>query len=151
MGGTVLNSSREGSVSMRAWLRVGLVVAALGSAGGANGQDVLTQRDGQGAVTVAVTLAGLPEVGLPIRVTVVLDTHTVALDDVVFERTVALRTPEGAEVAPTRVEGSRGSGHHREAVVVFPPVTQRGTVRIVVRNVGGIGERVFVWERPAVQ
>ena len=131
---------------MRSWLRVGLVVAALGSAGGASGQDALTQRDGQGAVTVTVTLAGPPEVGVPIRVTVVLDTHAVALDDVVFARAVALRTPEGAEVAPTRVEGSRGSGHHRAAVVVFPAVTQRGTVRIVVRNVGGIGERVFVWE-----
>ena len=111
---------------MRAWRRVGLVVAALGSAGGANGQDALTQRDGQGAVTVAVTLAGLPEVRLPIRVTVVLDTHTVALDDVVFERTVALRPPEEAEGAPTRVEGSRGGGHHREAVVVFPRSPSKG-------------------------
>jgi hypothetical protein len=101
-------------------------------------------------VTVVVTLAGLPDVGVPIRATIVLDTHTVGLDDVVFERVVALRTPEGAEVGPTGVEGSKGSGHHREAVVVFPPVTQRGTVRIVVRNVGGIGERVFVWERSAV-
>jgi len=136
---------------MRAWLRVGLVVAALASAGGASGQTALTQRDGQGAVTVAVTLGGLPEVGVPIRVTVVLDTHTVALDDVVFEWAVALRTPEGAEVAPTRVEGSRGSGHHREAIVLFPPVAPRGPVRIVVRNVGGIGERVFVWELPAAQ
>jgi hypothetical protein len=130
---------------MRAWLCVGLLVAALGSAGGVSAQDALTRRDGQGAVTVVVTLAGLPD-GVPIRVTIVLDTHTVALDDVVFERAVALRTPEGAEVAPTKVEGSRGSGHHREAVVVFPPVTQRGPVRVVVRNVGGIGERIFVWE-----
>jgi hypothetical protein len=102
-------------------------------------------------VTVVVTLAGLPQDGVPIRATVALDTHTVALDDVVFERAVTLRTPEGAEVAPTRVEGLKGGGHHREAVVVFPPVAQRGTVRIVVRNVGGIGERSFVWERPAVQ
>jgi hypothetical protein len=135
---------------MRAWLRVGLLVAALGSAGGVSAQDGLTQRDGQGAVMVVVTLAGLPQVGVPIRVTVVLDTHSVALDDVVFERAVALRTPEGAEVAPTRVEGLRDSGHHREAIVLFPPATQRGPVRIVVRNVGGIGERVFVWELPAV-
>jgi hypothetical protein len=136
---------------MRAWLRVGLVVAALWSAAGASGQEALTRRDGQGAVTVVVTLAGLPQDGVPIRATVALDTHTVALDDVVFERAVTLRTPEGAEVAPTRVEGLKGGGHHREAVVVFPPVAQRGTVRIVVRNVGGIGERSFVWERPAVQ
>jgi hypothetical protein len=131
---------------MRAWLRVGLVVAVLGSAADVSAQAALTQRDGQGAVTVAVTLAGPPEVGVPIRVTVVLDTHTVPLDGVAFERAVALRTSEGAEVPPTKVEGLTGSGHHREAVLVFPPVTQRGPVRVVVRNVGGIGERVLVWE-----
>ena len=131
---------------MRAWLRVGLLVVALGSAGGVSAQDALTRRDGQGAVTVVVTLAGLPQAGMPIRATVVLDTHTVALDDVVFERAVALRTPGGAEVAPTRVEGVKGGGHHRQAVVVFPAVTEQGTVRMVVRNVGGIAERVFVWE-----
>jgi hypothetical protein len=135
---------------MRAWLRVGILVVALGSAGGVRAQDALTRRDGQGVVTVVVTLAGLPQAGVPIRATVVLDTHTVALDDVVFERAVALRTPEGAEVAPTRVEGVKGGGHHRQAVVVFPPVAEQGTVRMVVRNVGGIGERVFVWERPTV-
>jgi hypothetical protein len=131
---------------MRAGLRVGLLVAVLGTASGVSAQDALTQRDGQGAVTVVVTLAGPPQVGVPIRATVVLDTHSVALDDVVFERAVALRTPEGVEVAPTSVEGVKGSGHHRQAVVVFPPVTERGAVRIVVRNVGGIGERVFTWE-----
>ena len=108
---------------MHRWLRIGLMIVALGSADSVSAQGALTQRDGQGAVTVVVTLAGLPDVGVPIRATVVLDTHTVALDDVVFERAVALRTPEGAEVAPTGVEGSKGSGHHREAVVVFPPVT----------------------------
>jgi hypothetical protein len=136
---------------MRAWLRVGLLVAALGTAGGVSAQDALTQRDGQGAVTVAVTLAGLPQPGVPIRATIVLDTHTVSLDDVVFERAVALQTPEGAEVAPIGVEGLKGGGHHRQAVVVFPPATARGTVRIVVRNIGGIGERSFVWEQPAAQ
>jgi hypothetical protein len=136
---------------MHAWLRVGLVVAALGNAAGASGQDALTQRDGQGAVMVVVTLAELPRVGMPIQARVALDTHTVALDDVDFTRAVALRTSQGAEVAPTTVERVRGSGHHREAVVVFPPVTQRGTVRIVVKDVGGIGERVFTWESPAVR
>ena len=135
---------------MRAWLRVGLLVAVLGSAGGVSAQDALTRRDGQGAVTVVVTLAGLPQGGVPIRATIVLETHAVALDDVVFERAVAIRMPEGTEVAPTRVERLKGGGHHREAVVVFPPVAQRGTVRIVVRNVGGIGERIFVWEWPGV-
>jgi hypothetical protein len=136
---------------MHRWLRIGLLIAALGSADSVSAQGALTQRDGQGAVTVVVTLAGLPQVGVPIRATVVLDTHTVALDDVVFERAVALRTPGGVEVAPTRVEGVKGGGHHRQAVVVFPPVTELGTVRMVVRNVGGIAERSFAWEQPAAQ
>jgi hypothetical protein len=134
---------------MRAWLRVGLVVAALGMVGGAGAQDALTQRNGQGPVTVVVTLAAPPQVGIPIRATIVLETHAVALDGVVFEEAVALRTPEGEEIAPSGVEGSSGSGHHRQAVVVFPPVTQPGAVRILVKNVGGIAERSFAWELPA--
>jgi hypothetical protein len=136
---------------MRVWLGVGLVVAALVIARGASGQDALTQQDPRGTVTVVVTLAGSPKVGVPIRATVILNTHAVALDDIVFDRTVILRTPAGAEVTPTAVEASRGSGHHRQAVVVFPPVSERGTVGIIVKNVGSVGERSFVWEVRATQ
>ena len=68
-----------------------------------------------------------------------------ALDGVVFDQAVVLRTPEGAEILPIGVEGARGSGHHREAVVAFPPVAQQGTVRVVVKNVGGVAERSFAW------
>lgn len=131
---------------MRPFLRSGLVVVALGSAGIASAQDSLAQRDGQGPVTVIVTLAAPPAVGVPIRATVVLDTHSVALDGVVFDQAVVLRMPDGLEVAPTGVEGGKGSGHHREAVMVFPPVTQQGMVRIVVKNIGGVAERSFGWE-----
>jgi hypothetical protein len=134
---------------MRAWLRVAVTVAALGMVGGAGAQDALTQRNGQGPVTVVVTLGAPPQVGMPIRATVVLETHAVALDGVVFEEAVALRTPEGGEVAPSGVEGASGSGHHRQAVVIFPPVTQPGTVQVLVKNVGGVAERSFVWELPA--
>jgi len=136
---------------MRPWLRVGLVIAALASAGIASAQDALTQRDGQGRVTVAVTLATPPAVGVPIRATIVLDTHSVTLDGVVFDQAVVLRAPQGIDVAPTGVEGAKGSGHHREAVVVFSPVTQPGTVRIVVKNVGGVAERSFAWELSATK
>jgi hypothetical protein len=70
----------------------------------------------------------------------------VALDGVAFEQAVVVRTPDGAEVPPTAVEQASGSGHHREAVLVFPPVAQPGPVRILVRNVGGVAERTFLWE-----
>ena len=133
---------------MRASLRVGLAITVLTMAGSAGAQPVLTQRDGQEGVTVVVTLAAPPQVGVPIRATVVLDTHTVALDGIAFERALVLRTPEVGEVPPTSVEGATGSGHHRQAVLSLPPVMQSGTLRIVVKNVGGVAERSFAWELP---
>jgi hypothetical protein len=113
-------------------------------------QEGLTRRDAQGPVTVVVTLIPPPAAGAPIKAKVVLDTHSVALDGVAFEQAVVIRPPNGAEVRPTAVEQASGSGHHREAVLVFPPSAQPGTVRIVVKNVGGVAERTFTWE-PSTQ
>jgi hypothetical protein len=109
-------------------------------------QEGVTRRDTQGPVTVAVTLMHSPTPGVPIKAKVVLDTHAVALDGVGFEQAVAMQAAGGIEVPPTAVEQASGSGHHREAVLVFPPVAEPGTVRIVVRNVGGVAERTFTWE-----
>ena len=95
---------------MHRWLRIGLMIVALGSADGGSAQGALTQRDGQGAVTVVVTLAGLPDVGVPIRATVVLDTHTVALNDVVFERVVALSPSYARRPAKEARRGRSGCG-----------------------------------------
>jgi hypothetical protein len=131
---------------MRASLLVGVALAIVAIAGRADAQPSLTQRDGQGPVTVIVTLAVPPQVGVPIRANIILDTHSIALDGIAFERAVVLRPPGEVDVAPTGVEGATDGGHHREAVVMFPPVMQPGTVRIVVKNVGGIAERSFTWE-----
>jgi hypothetical protein len=113
-------------------------------------QEGLTRRDTQGPVTVAVTLIHSPTPGAPIKARVVLDTHSAALDGVAFEQAVVIRTPDGAEVPPTSVEQASGSGHHREVVLVFPPSPQPGSLRILVRNVGGVAERTFSWE-PSTQ
>jgi hypothetical protein len=69
----------------------------------------------------------------------------VALDGVAFEQAVVIRLPNGADVPPTAVEQASGSGHHREAVLVFPPSPPGGGVQIVVKNVGGVAERTFTW------
>ena len=62
---------------------------------------------------------------------------------------VALSGPDGAAIAPTVVEQAEGTGHHREAVLAFPPLhAEAREVRIVVRNVGGVGERNFSWDLP---
>jgi len=109
----------------------------------------LTKQDRQGPVTVAVTLTAPPMTGTVLKVKVVLDTHSVALDDIAFEAAVALRKPDGTDVAPAAVETAEGSGHHREAVLVFPPVEAVARIHIVVKNVGGVKERIFACELPA--
>ncbi len=133
---------------MRSFLGIGLILAlvVLGAVGAAEAQQGLGKQDRQGPVTVAVTLTDLPVVGAPLKAKVVLDTHSVALDGIAFEQAVAIRTPDGTDVAPTAVEQAKGSGHHREAVLVFPPPASTGPLKIVVKNIGGVAERSFVWE-----
>ena len=134
---------------MRALLRVGLALslAILGTVGLSAAQDQLTKRDQQGPVTVVVTLMPPASAGAPIKAKIVPDTHSVGLDGIALDRAVVMRV-DGAEVPPTAVEEATGGGHHREAVLVFPPLAQPGPVRIVVRNVGGVAERAFSWELP---
>lgn len=138
---------------MRALIRGGLalVILSLWTAGILEAQENWTKQDRQGPVSVGVTLMLPPDGGAPLKVKVVLDTHSVALDGIKFEEAVVLYTPDGAAVASTGVEQATGSGHHRQAVVAFPPLPGPGDVRIVVKGVGGIAERSFSWELPAAR
>jgi hypothetical protein len=135
---------------MGALLRVGLVLVmlTLWAVGSSQAQDGLTKQDRQGPVSVSVTLRAAPAIGAPLNAKVVLDTHSVALDGIKFEEAVALRMPDGTDITPAAVEQATGSGHHREAVLVFPPLEPPENVRIVVKNVGGVAERSFSWELP---
>ncbi|MGH7333920.1 MAG: hypothetical protein ACREKS_14505 [Candidatus Rokuibacteriota bacterium] len=85
----------------------------------------------------------------PLRVKVVLDTHSVSLDDLAFEKIVAFRAPDGSDVGPVAIEEVKGGGHHQEAVLVFGAL--RGPVLIVVKDVGGVAERSFSWDLPAAR
>jgi hypothetical protein len=132
------------ALSVRTVFVLTLIVVQLGALSEA--QDGLTKRDAQGPVTVIVTLMPAPTPGIPIKAKVVLDTHSVALDAIAFERVAMIRTPGGVEMAPSAVEQATGSGHHREAVLVFLPAPSTGRIQIVIKNVGGINERTFTWE-----
>jgi hypothetical protein len=112
-------------------------------------EPTLSREDRRGGVTVTATLLPSVTADGPLRVKVVLDTHSVGLDDLAFEDIIALRAPDGSEVPPVAIEEAKGSGHHREAVVVFAGV--RNPVLIVVKNVAGVAERSFSWEMPAAR
>ena len=135
---------------MRIYLRAAIVVAAflIWPLAISEAQEGLTKRDQQGPVTVVVTLVAAPSADTPVRVKVVLDTHSVGLDGIAFDQAVAVRAADGRDVAPTAIEEASGSGHHRQAVLVFP-AAQAGPLRVVVKNVGGVAERSFVWDLPA--
>ena len=115
-------------------------------------QQGLSKRDGQGPVSVTVTLIEAPATGGPAKAKVSLDTQSEPLDGIKFEEVVALGGPDGAAIAPTAIEQAKGAGHHREAVLAFPPLpADARDVRIAVRNLGGIGERTFAWTLPIGQ
>lgn len=128
------------SVALALVLLVGAAVAL------ASAQGALTKTDGQGPVAVAVTLLEATAGG--IRAKVVLDTHSVALDGIAFDRAVRLRKPDGTDIPPAAVEDASGAGHHRQAVVTFPAVGGAAAVEIVVKDVGGVAERSFRWALP---
>ena len=136
---------------MRVLIRVGFMVGVLTLfvSGISNSQEELTKRDSRGPVAVTVTLTAPPTDGASIKVKVVLDTHSVSLDRIEFEKTVAMRIREDIDIMPSLAE-TKGGGHHREALLVFPPVSQGGKLMIVVKNVGGVPERLFSWDCPVV-
>lgn len=128
---------------VRVALAVLLTAVAYGAVAGA--EESLVRRDARGEVAVTVTLLAPPAPGEPIRAKVDLDTHSVALDSLAFDKIVALKRHDGQQVPPAAVEQTTGGGHHRQAVLVFPGIDHGHAVEIVVRNVGGVAERSFSW------
>jgi hypothetical protein len=104
----------------------------------------LSQQDRQGPVTVGVTLVH-DEAGAPMRVKVVLDTHSVDLESIELRDAVVMRLGDGREVLANRIEEAKGDAHHRQATLVFS-APAAGPVQVVVKNVGNVSERVFRWD-----
>ena len=82
---------------------------------------------------------------------VVLDTHSVNLDEYDLARLAVLRTAQDLESAPIAWDAPAG-GHHREETLRFPPVADDGSLFfepgaghlvLVIRDVAGIADRSF--------
>jgi hypothetical protein len=124
---------------------IAVSMLTLGSPGVTMAQPGVTRHDRQGPVTVALTILSSFGAEAPLKLRIALDTHSVGLDDVALESAVALRSADGADIPPAAVEQATGGGHHRQAVVIFPPISSP-RLRIVVKNVGGVSERLFDWD-----
>jgi hypothetical protein len=106
---------------------------------------VATQTVSGGGVTVKVTY--LAQTAHESRFSVVLDTHSVNLDMYDLKALSVLRDDTGMTMQPTGAE-NKGSGHHREIILTFPrPSMDRKWLELVIKDVAGVKERVFRWDR----
>ena len=113
--------------------------------GYASAAPALTQTDSGGGVTVKVTYLN-PQSTEDARFDLALDTHSVNLDAYDLKALSLLRDAAGNTYQPLRVE-NKGSGHHRQIVLVFPkPQGEVGKLELVIRDVAGVKERLFYWE-----
>lgn len=97
----------------------------------------------QGGVTVTVSPRNVT--GNLWEFEVVMDTHTVALNDD-LARSAVLVTPEGEVPASWRGDGP--GGHHRKGVLTFKaPASGPRTITIRLMRPGEAQARSFQWER----
>ena len=127
-------------------LSVGLLLGGLlmigESAGATSGP---TQTNSGAGVTVEVTYIN-PNGTEDARFQVALNTHSVDLDGYDLKSLSLLREETGKAYQPTKVE-NKGSGHHRQIVIVFPKASpQAKRLELVINDIAGVKERSFRWD-----
>lgn len=107
----------------------------------------------QGPVTVAATYidpedeaAGSSDIAFEIR----MNTHSVDLDAYRHEELSVLRIDDGAEMSSLGWFEPGGGGHHVFGILKFagPLPADARTLKLIMRDVGGVPERVFEWRLP---
>jgi hypothetical protein len=105
----------------------------------------LTRTHAGGGVTANATYLN-PGGTEDTRFEISLDTHSVDLDSYDLKALSSLRDDAGKVYQPTKVE-NKGSGHHRQLVLVFPkPAPGNKRLELVIKDIAGVKERSFVWD-----
>ena len=72
-----------------------------------------------------------------------ITTHQGSLD-YDFAKISTLETSSGSKYTPLKWDGASG-GHHLSGALIFPPVGETNTLKLTIRNVYDVPERVFQW------
>ena len=97
-----------------------------------------------GGVTAKVTYLN-PRSSDDPQFQVMLDTHSVNLNAYDLKSITVLRDDTGKNYVPTAAE-NKGSGHHREVILVFPKFSSEAKrLELVIMDVAGVKERSFRW------
>jgi len=108
-------------------------------------EPALTRTHSGGGVTVKVTYLN-PQGTEDARFEITLDTHSVDLDSYDLKALSSLRDGAGRAYQPSNVE-NKGSGHHRQVVLVFPkPAPGSSRIELVIKDIADVKERSFVWD-----
>lgn len=100
--------------------------------------------DEQALVIVTVTPFDMPQDSNEWKFDVVMDTHSVELDQNLIKSTV-LVDDQGKEYKPLKWEGTVG-GHHREGVLIFNSIIPTPkSVELKISDIGGV-IRSFMWQ-----
>ncbi|MCF8105338.1 MAG: hypothetical protein K9K64_07645 [Desulfohalobiaceae bacterium] len=84
--------------------------------------------------------------GRPVKFAVRMNTHSVPLTDDMVTAS-ELRDDTGKTYRPVTWQGSPPGGHHRRGTLEFPALKgSPGKVRLVIKNVSDVPERVFEWK-----
>ena len=103
-----------------------------------------TKTDEQASVTVTVTPTDISLQSKEWKFDVVLNTHSVELDQDMTKIAV-LVDGQGKEYKPISWEGPVG-GHHREGMLIFNQITPNPkSVELKISNIGDV-VRSFVWQ-----
>lgn len=116
-----------------------------------NNSDVLnalqkweSKIDDQALVTVTVTPVDISSRSKEWRFDVVMDTHSVELDQDMTKIAILI-DEQGKEYQPLAWEGPTG-GHHREGVLTFARITPTPkSIELKITNIGGVPSRSFAW------
>jgi len=104
------------------------------------------QTNAEGEITVIVRPLELSSDASPWSFEIALDTHSGSLDQDLMQSAVLL-TDTGQELTPLRWEGAEPGGHHRAGTLFFnAPSSRPQSFSMVIKNVGGVSERVFRWD-----
>lgn len=108
----------------------------------------LDQNSTGGAVSIDVKWLGIENDKLVFDVS--MNTHSVNLDQYDLGKLSVLLDEQGNQYIPSSWESAPG-GHHRKGTLTFATPDSLGQgktkyVELIVRDVAGVGERIFKWE-----
>ena len=121
----------------------------------------LTRQHSGGGIEIDVTLLnpGAIYSGNDLVFDVGMNTHSVPLDQYVMEELSYVRDERGKVFKALAWESPKGGGHHRFGKLKFSGKDKDGSpiimndnkyIEVVIKDVGGIKERVLRWELPII-